>query len=122
MALAGVVQVRQPVAEPGPEVQQRGRGLVGHPPVAVGRARGDAFEQREHAAHLGHRVQRRDEVHLRRAGVGEAHVDTRVDQRAQQSLGAVQSKIAPGLRMPAGSKAVLMRRNSATFAGSSSAR
>ena len=35
---ARVVQVREAVAETGTEVQQRGRGLAGHAPVAVGRA------------------------------------------------------------------------------------
>ncbi len=89
LTLARVVQVGEPVAEARPEVQQRGRGPVGHAAVAVGRAGGDAFEQREHAAHLGHRVERGDEVHLRRAGVHEAGVDTARDERADECLGAV---------------------------------
>ena len=50
---AGVVQVGDAVAETGAEVEQRGRRLVGHPRVAVGRAGDDALEQPEHRAHPG---------------------------------------------------------------------
>ena len=132
LALARVVQVGEPVAEARPEVQQGGRGPAGHAAVAVGRAGRDAFEQREHAAHLGHRVERGDEVHLRRARVHEAGVDTARNERADECLGAVhdvslsfspgppESKIVPGLRMPCGSNAALMRRINASFTGSSS--
>ncbi len=86
---AGVVQVGEPVAEAGPEVQQRRRRLAGHAPVPVGGAGDDAFEQAEHAAHLGDRVERGDEVHLGRARVREAHVDAAVDERADQRLRSV---------------------------------
>ena len=89
LRLARVVQVGEPVAETGPEVQQRGRGPIGHAPVAVGRAGRDAFEEREHAAHLGHGVERGHEVHLRGAGIHEAGVDAARDQRADERLGAV---------------------------------
>ena len=97
-------------------------GRSGHAPVAVGRAGGDAFEQREHAAHLGHRVERGHEVHLRRARIHEAGVDSARDQRADERLGAVHvcppsSKMVPGLRMPCGSNAALIRRISSSFVG-----
>ena len=71
-AAARVVQVGEPVAEAGPEVQQRRGRTVGHAPVAVGGAGRHALEQREHAAHLGNGVERGDEVHLRRARIREA--------------------------------------------------
>ena len=85
----GVVQVGEAVAEAGAEVQQRRRRAVRHARVAVGRAGDDALEQAEHRPHPRLAVERGDEVHLGRAGVGEAHVDVVVDERAQQGLGAV---------------------------------
>ena len=71
-----------------PEVQEHGGGFAGDPRVPVGGAGGDALEQRQHPAHLGHRIQRADEMHLRRARVHEAHVDTRAGQAGDESLGA----------------------------------
>ena len=88
-AAAGVVQVGQAVAEAGAQVQQHRCGPAGHAGVAVGGAGGDALEQREHRVHLGHAVERRDEVHLGGAGVHEAGVDAGVDQGADQRLRAV---------------------------------
>ena len=93
-AAAGVVQVRQPVAQARPQVQQGGGGAAGHARVAVGRAGGHALEQRQHAAHLGDVVERGDEVHLRRARVGEADVHARVDQRPDQCLRAVHHAVS----------------------------
>ena len=85
---AGVVQVGQAVGQAGAEVQQHRGGFPGDPRVPVGGAGGDALEQREHPAHLGHRVQRADEVHLRRARVHETYVDARAGQAGHQGLGA----------------------------------
>ena len=82
-------RLASPLPRPGPEVQQRRRRAAGHPRVAVGRAGGHALEEREDGAHVGDVVQRGDEVHLRRAGVGEADVHARVDQRPDQCLCAV---------------------------------
>ncbi|KAG1529950.1 hypothetical protein G6F50_017649 [Rhizopus delemar] len=58
----GVVQVGQAIAQARAQVQQRGGRLVGHARVAVGRARHHAFEQAQHATHLGLAIQRRDKV------------------------------------------------------------
>jgi hypothetical protein len=85
------VQVGQAVAQAAAQVQQRGGGLAGHARVAIGRAGGHAFEQRQHGAHLGHGVERRNEVHLGRARVGEAHGDPGIDQGAQHGLGAIEA-------------------------------
>ena len=85
---AGVVQVRHPVAQPGPQVQQHRGGPAGEARVGVRGAGRDALEQGEHAAHLGDGVQRLHEVHLGGAGVHEAHVHAGLDQRADQRLGA----------------------------------
>jgi hypothetical protein len=87
--LAGVVQVGEAVAQPRPEVQQRGGRAPRHAAVAVGRAGGDALEKREHAAHLGHGIECGDKVHLRSARVHEARVDAAIDERADQGLPTV---------------------------------
>ena len=129
-APAGVVQVGDAVAQPGPEVQQGGRRPLGHTGVAVGGPGHRALEQSEDGPHLGHVVERGDEVHLRRARVGEAHVDPTVDEGADECLGAVGGhdecssvlKTVPGLRIPLGSNAALMRRMRAILAGSSRSR
>ena len=67
-----VMQVGQPVRQARTEVQQRRRRLPGHAAEAVGRAGRDPLEQAENPAHFWYRVQRRDEVHLRRTGVSKA--------------------------------------------------
>ena len=90
-ALVGVVHVRERVAEARPEVQQRRRRDLRHARVAVRGRRGDALEQRQHAAHRRHAVHRRHQVHLRRARVREADLHAARGQRPQDALGAVQS-------------------------------
>jgi len=84
-----VVEIGDAVAETGAEVEQRRGRPVGHPPVAIGRAGGDALEQREHRPHARLVVERGDEVHLGRARVREADVDPGVDQGADQGVRAV---------------------------------
>src|ERR1019366_9110866 len=97
--------------------------------IAVGGARGHAFEQREHASHLRDGVEGGDEMHLRCAGVAEHHVDARGHKTPDQGFAAdhpapastsagAGPSIAPGLRMPSGSKAALILAMSASFAGS----
>ena len=73
-----VVQVRNAVREAGTEMQQRERRPLGHPRVAVRGSRDYAFEQTQHGAHAGDRIQRGDKVHLRGPGVREAHLDPRI--------------------------------------------
>jgi hypothetical protein len=69
----GVVQIRQPVGQSRTQVQQGGGGPAGDPGVTVGRTGGHPFEQAQHRAHLRAVIQCRNEMHLRGAGVGEAH-------------------------------------------------
>ena len=85
----GVVEVGQPIAETGPEVQQGGRGPIGHPRITVRRPGGHPLEQRQHAAHLRDRVERSHEMHLRGPGIREARGDAGVDECADECLGAV---------------------------------
>ena len=65
----GVVQIGKPVGQPRSAMQKRDRRLLGHTPVAVGGPGRDAFEQAQHAAQTGHAVERRNEMHLARAGI-----------------------------------------------------
>ena len=85
----GVVQVRETVAQARPEMQQGRRGSIRHPCVAVRGAGRDALEQAEHGAHLRHRIERGDEMHLRRAGVREARRDAATGECSDECLGAV---------------------------------
>ena len=65
----GVVEICESVAQPWPQVQQRGCRPPRHPRVAVGGARRHSLEQGEHGPHLGDRVERGHEVHLRCARI-----------------------------------------------------
>ena len=85
-ALPGIVQIGPAIGEAGAEMQERGRQLAAHPGVAIGSPGGPAFEQAEDAAHVEMRVERRDEAHLRRAGIGEAHLDARGEHRFHQDF------------------------------------
>ena len=70
--LARVVQVGKAIAEPGSEVQQGHRRLVRHPAITIGRAGHYAFEQAENGTHPVLTIDRSDELHFRRAGIGKA--------------------------------------------------
>ena len=87
--LLRVVQIGEPVAEPGAEMKQRARGLAGHAVIAVGGAGDDAFEQAQHATHAFDFVESGDEMHFGSAGIGEADVDAVHDQRAHEAFCAV---------------------------------
>ena len=60
-------------------MEQRRRHLVGHPGVTVRGAGCHPLCQAQHAAHVGHPVHRRDELHLRGARVGKAGGNIVVD-------------------------------------------
>ena len=107
--LARVVEVREPVAEAGAQVQQGGGGLVGHAPVAVGRAGHHALEEAEHAADAVDLVERGHEVHLRRARIGEADVDPARHQRSRQALRTVHRRLRLTLGIAADRSVCAMR-------------
>ena len=75
-----VVQIRQAVGKPRPKVQKGAGGSVHHTAVAVRSAGHHTFEQAQHAAHIGFRVQRGHKMHLRGARIREAHVDIAAEQ------------------------------------------
>ena len=88
----------RPLPRPGPEVEQRRRRAACHATEPVGGAGDDALVQSQHGAHLGHLVERCDEVHLGRARIAEADVDAAVDQRPDQCLSAVHVELSLSVR------------------------
>ena len=97
---ARVVEVCDPVAEPRPKVQEGRRGRVRHPCVPIRGPGRDALEQREDRPHFRHRIQRGDEVDLRRARVREARLDACADEGADQCVGAVGHRCAASISSP----------------------
>jgi hypothetical protein len=83
------VQVREAVAEAGPEVQQGAGGFVRHAVVTVGGAGHHTFEKTEYTAHAFDFVQCSDEMHLGRSGIGKADVHAVHHQRAYEAFSAV---------------------------------
>jgi len=93
---ARVVQIRQPIGQAGTTVQERACRAAGDAVVAVGHAGDDVFVKAEHTVHAGDAIERRDEMHLARAGVRETGIHTRRKQRVHQTLGAIH--VDPPLR------------------------
>ena len=97
-SLMRVVQIGHAVREAGPEMQQRRGGLVRHPRIAVGRAGHHALEKAEDAAHALDPVERGDEMHFRRAGIAETHIDAARDQRPYKAFRSIHDCTSPFLR------------------------
>ena len=87
-------RLARPLPRPGPRCKQRGGGPLGHAPVAVRGPRHDALEEAEDAADAVDLVEGGHEVHLRGAGVGEAHVDPTGHQRPRQTLRTVHLRVS----------------------------
>ena len=75
-----VVEIGEAVALTRSEVQQDGCGPIGHSAIAISGSGGHALEEGEYPSHGGHIVEGGNEVHLRRAGIGEANFDARGDK------------------------------------------
>ena len=76
-----VVEIGKSVRQPWSEVQQ-GRGrLLRHAPVTIGHPGDRAFEKTEHDPHALDPVERRHEMHFRRAGIAETDLNARSNQR-----------------------------------------
>jgi hypothetical protein len=86
-----VVQVGQAIGQTRTQMQQRGGGLSCHATVAVGCASDHAFEQAKDGAHAIHRIERRHEMHLRRARIAKTHLHATRHQRAQQTFRTVHA-------------------------------
>ena len=116
---ACVVQVRDPVAQAGAEVQERRGRRTGHAAVAVGRAGGDAFEQRRGCARISGTSSSAATNCISDVPGFAKHTSTPFATRVRMSACApfiessiqeCQSSNVPGFRMPFGSNAALMRR------------
>ena len=90
----GVVKVGQAVGEPRTKVQQRGGRTVEHPGVSVSRTRHGALEKPKDASDAIDPVERVNKVHLGRAWVREAHVNTAAYECGHQALGSRQCAFA----------------------------
>ena len=89
MGLLGVVQVGEAIGEARPKVQQGRCRRALHAEITVGRARHHALEQAKHAAHALDPIQRRDKMHLRGTGIGEADINAARDQGPHQTFRTV---------------------------------
>ena len=72
-------------------MQERRCWALAHTPIAVGRARHHAFEERQDAAHALDLVESRDEMHFRRARVGETDVHPATNQCAYQAFCSIHA-------------------------------
>jgi len=87
--LACVVEVCQAVAKTGSQMQQRRGRSAGHAEEAIGRSGHHRLMQTQHAPHALDLVERGDEMHLRRAGIGKTDIDAFGDQRTNKTLGTI---------------------------------
>ena len=74
-------------------MEQRRGGLAGHARIAVGAAGHHGLGHAEDAAHALDLVERGDEMHLRRAGIGETGIDAAGEQRAHKAFGTIHRSI-----------------------------
>ena len=70
-------------------MQQGARRPARHAAISVGRAGSDVLLQNQHRPHAGDIVERGDEVHFRRAGIGETDINAIGDERTQQTFSTV---------------------------------
>src|SRR5438552_178251 len=75
-----VVEIGEAVREPCAEMKKGRSGFLGHAPVAVSGAGCDALVQAEDGAETALAIEACDEMDLGCARVGEANLDTSVDQ------------------------------------------
>jgi hypothetical protein len=84
-----VVHVGKAIGQSWPGMQQRGRRPARHPRIAVRGTGNDILVQPENAAQLRLAVERSHEMHLRRAGIGEADIDAVDQKHVRQHVGPV---------------------------------
>ena len=95
---AGIVHVGQGIGHAGPGMKQCGGGFLGHAGIAVGGPGHDTFEQAQDAAHLLLAVQRGNEVHFRRSGIGETHIDVIGQQRVAEGIRPGFARLSRNIR------------------------
>ena len=86
-----IVHIGEAVGQPGSAVHQRRRRFLRHARVAVGAARDHDFGEVEHAAQSAGAIERSDEMHLGSAGIREADVHARAEQRPGERLCAIHA-------------------------------
>jgi len=87
---ARVVKIGQAIGQPWPQMQQSYRRFVGHARITIGGAGHDPFKQAKHRADSRLAVDRGDQLHFRRAGVGKTGIDAAGGQRRDKGLSPVK--------------------------------
>src|SRR5215469_4852486 len=90
---ARVMEVRESIGQPRPEMEQRGCRLVCHPCVTVRRPGHDTLEQTENASHPVHPIKSGNEVHFGRPWVGETHVNATSDEGPYQTFSTIHDEL-----------------------------
>jgi hypothetical protein len=86
MGSAGIVQVRKPVAESRPKMQQGTGRFLRHSSIPIGGAGHNSFEKSQDTPHFRYAIQRGDDVNFRCARVSEAAVNSTGQQCSYQAL------------------------------------
>src|ERR1700747_3415358 len=86
---ARVMKVGKPIRQPWPQMQEGHGWLLRHAAVTLGHPGHRAFEKTEHDPHARDPVERRDEMHFRRAGIAETDLDARSYKRPQKTFRAI---------------------------------
>src|SRR6478736_331959 len=84
-----VVEIGEPVGQARPQMQQGSGRLLSHATVAIRHSGYRTFEKTEHDSHSLDPVERRHEMHFRRAGIAETDFNARPDKRSQKTFRAV---------------------------------
>jgi hypothetical protein len=92
---ARVVQPGDAIAEAAADMQEREGRRARHARIAVRSADDDILLQAEDGTHFVGHPDFIDELHLRRAGIGETCRDARVDERFEQCLCPIHLDSAP---------------------------
>jgi hypothetical protein len=78
---ASVVQIGKPVGQLRPQMQQGSGRLFSHATVTIRHPGYRTFEKTEHDSHSLDSVERRNEVHFRRARIAKTDLNARSDER-----------------------------------------
>ncbi len=86
-----VVQISQTVGETRPTMEQRCRRLSSDPRITVRCPGRDALEEGKHTAYSRDPVERSDEMHFARTGIGKTGIDSTASQRMHQAFSATHA-------------------------------
>jgi|SRR5215470_12065169 hypothetical protein len=74
-------------------MEQRRRGLVGHPRVTICRAGNHTLEQTENAPHALHPIKSGDKMHFGSPGIGEAHFNATSNKGPYETFSSVHDEL-----------------------------